>query len=54
MNEVFGRFVPQKFLELLGKEDLASLKLGDQVEKNMTVLFSDIRNFTGISEDPHT
>jgi class 3 adenylate cyclase len=50
MNEVFGRFVPQKFLELLGKKDLASLKLGDQVEKNMTVLFSDIRNFTGISE----
>jgi GGDEF domain-containing protein len=50
MNEVFGRFVPQKFLELLGKEDLASLKLGDQVEKDMTVLFSDIRNFTSISE----
>jgi len=36
---------------MLGKEDITSLQLGDQIEKNMTILFSDIRGFTSISEE---
>ncbi|MGB0385443.1 MAG: ATP-binding protein [Ardenticatenaceae bacterium] len=50
MNEAYGRFVPHKFLYYLGKENILQVKLGDQVEKEMTVLFSDIRSFTTLSE----
>ena len=42
--------VPHEFLKLLGKENILDLRLGDNVEKNMTVLFSDIRDFTTLSE----
>jgi hemerythrin len=49
--EAYGRFVPRQFLKLLGKDDISKLRLGDQVEKNMTILFSDIRDFTALSEN---
>ena len=44
------RFVPQGMLDLLGKGNIVDVKLGDQVEREMTVLFSDIRSFTKLSE----
>jgi class 3 adenylate cyclase len=44
------RFVPHEFLQFLGKTSIIDVKLGDQVQKEMTVLFSDIRSFTSISE----
>jgi hemerythrin len=50
LKRAYGRFVPQEFFKLLGKEDITKVKLGDQVERTMTVLFSDIRNFTSLSE----
>ena len=50
MTDSFARFVPREFLELLGKDDLLSIELGDQIERTMTVLFSDIRSFTTLSE----
>lgn len=50
MADSFSRFVPVEFLESLQKEKIQDVQLGDQVEKRMTVLFSDIRNFTSISE----
>ena len=37
-------------LGLLGKESITDVELGDQVEKNLTVLFSDIRDFTAMAE----
>ncbi len=46
----YGRFVPRQFLELLGKKNIIELELGDQVEKKMTILFSDIRSFASLSE----
>lgn len=46
----YDRFVPQEFFKLLGKEDITKVKLGDQVERTMTILFSDIRDFTSLSE----
>ena len=50
MNAATARFVPYEFLSLLGKETLIDIKKGDQVEKNMAILFSDIRSFTTITE----
>jgi len=50
MNEANARFVPRQFLEYLGKDSIADIQLGDQVQKEMTVLFNDIRDFTSISE----
>jgi len=47
---VFEKFIPKEFLELLNKKDITSIKLGDQTEKEMCVMFSDIRKFTSISE----
>jgi len=44
------RFVPKKFLRLLMKEDIENIKLGDMIEANITVLFSDIRDYTTITE----
>ncbi len=46
----YERFVPEQFLNLLGKTSIVEIQLGDQVEKEMTVLFSDIRSFTTLSE----
>lgn len=45
-----SRFVPHELMRLLKKESIVDVKLGDQVQKTMTVLFSDIRSFTSLSE----
>jgi class 3 adenylate cyclase len=50
LNEAFRKYVPQEFLKLLQKESILHIKLGDHVQKTMTVLFSDIRSFTTLSE----
>ncbi len=50
LNTASTRFVPREFLNFLDKESLAEVKLGDQVQREMTVLFSDIRSFTTLSE----
>ena len=47
----YGRFVPHRFLQLLGLNDIREVELGMQVERKMTVLFSDIREFTSLSEE---
>ena len=46
----YGRFVPHDFLRFLGKKSITEVKLGDQVLREMTILFSDIRSFTSLSE----
>lgn len=51
LNQAYERFVPREFLSLLDKDSIIDIHLGDQVEKNMTILFSDIRDFTTISEN---
>lgn len=50
LNQAYERFVPREFLSLLDKQSVVDVSLGDQVEKEMTILFSDIRDFTTLSE----
>ena len=51
IHEVSAKFVPFEFIRSLGKTNLTQVKLGDQVEREVTVLFADIREFTALSED---
>jgi class 3 adenylate cyclase/GAF domain-containing protein len=46
----YSRFVPPEFLRFLSKESIVEVRLGDHVQQEMTVLFSDIRSFTTLSE----
>lgn len=50
LTEAYQRFVPEQLLESLDKKSILDVKLGNQVQKEMTILFSDIRSFTNISE----
>jgi len=49
-GHAYSRFLPHQFLGLLGKTDVSDIRLGDNVETMMTVLFADIRGFTSLSE----
>lgn len=50
-NERFYyKFVPEKFRELLHKDDFTDLALGDAESADLTVLFCDIRSFSLNSE----
>lgn len=48
--EFTKKFVPNEFIRSLGKNAITDVQLGDLVEKNVTVLFTDIRDFTTLSE----
>ena len=50
INLAYSRFVPREFLQFLNKESIIEVGLGDQVEKHMSVMFADIRDFTTLSE----
>ncbi|MGE5660546.1 MAG: ATP-binding protein [Actinomycetota bacterium] len=50
ITEAYGRFVPHEFFKFLGYESIVDVSLGDHIQKEMTVLFADIRSFTALSE----
>ncbi|NEP62283.1 MAG: CHASE2 domain-containing protein [Symploca sp. SIO2G7] len=50
LNQANGRFVPRQFLQLLNKQSIVDVKLGEAVQKEMSILFADIRSFTTLSE----
>ncbi|MDX1906007.1 MAG: ATP-binding protein [Bacteroidia bacterium] len=50
INRATSKFVPTAFLKSLGKESITEVLLGDQVQRDVTVMFSDIRNYTGLAE----
>ena len=50
VNLAYGRFVPHEFLNLLNKESITQVKLADHEEREMTIMFADIRDFTPLSE----
>jgi len=50
LNQGYDRFIPRHYLDLLGREDVSRIHLGDQCQSTMTVLFGDIKNFTALTE----
>ena len=50
VNQSYSRFVPKEFFKVLGRENILDVHLGNQIEKEVTVLFSDIRSYTTLSE----
>jgi two-component system sensor histidine kinase ChiS len=53
--EAAGHFVPHEFLKRMDKKSILEVKVGDCVKLDMAILFSDIRQFTTLSEsmEPH-
>ena len=50
VNQAISRFVPNAFLNALGKSNITEIQLGDAVEKEVTICFTDIRDYTSLSE----
>ena len=50
LTEAYQRFVPDQLLKNLDKDSILDVQLGDQVQKEMSIMFSDIRSFTSLSE----
>jgi two-component system, sensor histidine kinase ChiS len=49
LNDALRKYVALEFLKLMEKESILYIKLGDHVQKTITVLFSDMRSFTTLS-----
>ncbi|MCL4143986.1 UNVERIFIED_CONTAM: hypothetical protein GTU68_026866 [Idotea baltica] len=50
INAAYGRFVPHEFIRALGHESIMDVKIGDQIERIISVLFTDIRSYTTLAE----
>lgn len=50
LSEKFRLFVPEQFLQRIAPQGVDSIQLGNVTEEEMTILFCDIRDFTGIAE----
>jgi two-component system sensor histidine kinase ChiS len=48
--QAYGRFVPDEYLQFLGKQSIVDFQLGDHVSKEMAIMFSDLRSFTTMAE----
>lgn len=49
-NQVYAKFVPLRLIQLFTQQSKTRVKRGDFIVKQMSVLSSDIRDFTAISE----
>ncbi len=49
-NKIYQKFVPLPFLKTLGHDSILDIRLGDQIQREMTIMFTDIRSYTTISE----
>lgn len=51
MNRGLASFVPEQFFKLLGKEIFTQIKPGDQIQRDMIILVSEISSFFDDSEE---
>ncbi|MEP1489484.1 MAG: tetratricopeptide repeat protein [Algibacter sp.] len=45
-----SKFVPTAFLKSVGRDAITDVVLGDHIQKEVTVLFTDVRDYTTLSE----
>jgi class 3 adenylate cyclase len=50
LNKAYQRFVPHDFINALGRQSILQVRLGDNIDQNMTVMFCDIRSYSTLSE----
>ncbi len=48
-NLEYEKFIPKQFLKFFGKNSILELELGNQVQREITALFCDVRNSTAMS-----
>ncbi len=49
-NIALKRFVPMEFLNILKKRSITEIQPGDQIHKELTIMYLDIKDFTSLSE----
>ena len=50
IHKATSKFVPTAFLKSVGRETITDVVLGDFTEKEVTVMFADVRDYTNLSE----
>ena len=50
IHQATRKFVPHEFIRALGRDTITEVELGDQIEKEVTIFFSDIRDYTSLAE----
>ncbi len=50
IHKATSKFVPAEFIKSVGRDSITEVALGDNIQKNVTVLFTDVRNYTGLAE----
>lgn len=50
LNRAYERFVPREFLNYLSRTSIVDVQLGDGIQGEMSVIFTDIRSFTDLAE----
>ncbi len=50
ISQALHKFVPMAFIKTLGRDHILKVELGDQSEQEVTVVFTDIRSYTSLSE----
>ncbi|MCL4132111.1 UNVERIFIED_CONTAM: hypothetical protein GTU68_064504 [Idotea baltica] len=50
IHKATSKFVPAEFIKSVGKDSITDVVLGDHIEKDVTVLFTDVRDYTHLAE----